>query len=274
MNHKRTESTKLSLSWWFNMQKLQGKRIVVTRPEEQSGALVERLAALGAIVRVCPMIAIAPPEDCALLDAAIQRLPEYDWLMLTSANAVHSLFQRMAALGVGTTFPPHVKIGVVGPATANALSVSLHPDFMPSVHTAEGMLAELGDIAGQRVLIPAADIARETLAEGLRQRGAQVDVVTAYRTVPGEGVQQLVSLLRDDMADAITFTSPSTVRYMLQGLAEQGVSNSVDQIKRVAVVCIGPTTADAAREAGLQVASVAREHTIDGLVAAVVEKFS
>lgn len=257
------------------MKKLQGKRIVATRAQEQSGALVERLEALGATVHVCPMIAIVPPEDCALLDAAIQRMSEYDWLMLTSANAVAALFQRMAALGAAPTLPAHVRVGAVGPATARELAAhGAQPDCVPSVHTAEGMLAELGDMAGRRVLLPAADIARETLAEGLRGRGAYVDVVTAYRTVPGEGASMLARLLRDGTPDAITFTSPSTVRYMLQGLAAQGVRDPAARLAGMAVVCIGPTTADAAHAAELRVAAVAREHTVDGLVAALVEVFS
>lgn len=247
---------------------IEGKCIVVTRAEEQSGALVERLAALGATVHVCPLIAIAPPEDMTPLYAAIERLAEYDWLMLTSANAVRALFEHMDA-----ALPEHLSVGVVGPATAQVLAeYGVVPRFMPGVHTAEAMVAEIGDMAGQRVLIPAADIARETLAEGLRERGAHVDVVTAYRTVRGAGAQQLVSLLRAQQVHVITLTSPSSVRSMLQGVAEQcGADVAALLLERVVVVCIGPTTADAAREAGLRVAAVAREHTVEGLVAAVVE---
>ena len=252
--------------WWFIMKTLQGKCIVVTRAEEQSGALVERLEALGATVHVCPMIAIVPPEDSAPLDSAIKRLAEYNWLMLTSANAVRALFEH-----TNDVLPEHVRVGAVGPATAKALmAYGVVPRFMPSTHTAEAMVAEIGDMAGQRVLIPVADIARETLAAGLRGRGAQVDVVTAYRTVRGKGVQQLVSLLRDKQVDAITFTSPSTVRSMLQGFAEQGVADVAALLHGVALVCIGPTTASALRKAGLP-AVVAREQTAEGLVAAVVE---
>lgn len=254
---------------------LKGKRIVVTRAEEQAGTLVERLEALGAAVLVCPMITIAPPEDCGPLDAAIQRMPEYDWLMLTSANAVGALFQRMAALGVATTLPANLKVGVVGPGTARELAAhGAHPDFMPGVHTAEAMVAEIGDMAGQRVLFPAADIARATLPTGLRERGAQVDVVTAYRTVAGAGARMLIGPLHDKQVDAITFTSPSTVRAMLHGLAAQGVVDTAALLGHVALICIGPTTAVALRDARLPVAAVARDHTVEGLVEAVVEKFS
>src|SRR5206468_9533891 len=154
---------------------LQGKRIVVTRPEEQSAGLIDRLRRLGAEPIACPAIAIVPPADFAPLDAAIARLPEYDWLIVTSANGVHALLDRIAVLGESPVALAHLTIGAIGPATAEALvKHGLSASFIPTAYVAESILAEIGDVAGQRILLPRADIAREALAVGLRARGAAV----------------------------------------------------------------------------------------------------
>lgn len=259
---------------------LEGKRIAITRAEEQAAGLVERLRELGAEPLLCPSIAIAPPADYAPLDAAIGRLDEYDWLIVTSANGVHALLDRMGALGRGAASLAHLAIGAIGPATAEALADrGLRAGFMPSAYVAEAILAEIGDVAGRRVLLPRADIAREALAVGLRERGAHVDEIAAYRTVPGAGAALLAGLLRepgDHALDAITFTSSSTVRYLIDGMAQAGLvrADSVALLNELAVICIGPITAATARELGLRVDAVAREYTAEGLVAALVEWFS
>lgn len=238
---------------------LQGKHIVVTRAVEQSAELVERLQALGATVTVCPLIAIAPLDNTAPLDDAVRRLAEYDWLLFTSANAVRAFFGRVDA-----ALPEHVKVGAVGPATARALvEHGIAPSFTPSAQTAEALAAELDVVAGQRVLLPSADIARPALADGLRARGALVDVVTVYRTAPGDGVAALRDMLRDGAVDAVLFASPSAVQALVRGMSAAERAWLSD----VAVACIGPTTAAAAHEAGLRVSAVAREHTAAGLVA-------
>jgi uroporphyrinogen III methyltransferase/synthase len=256
---------------------LEGKRIVVTRPEAQSAELVARLRALGAEPIVCPAIAIAPPADYALLDAAIARLEQYDWLLVTSANGVRALLRRMAALGRDIAPLQKLQIGAIGPATAEALAEhGLGVGFVPSAYVAEAILDEIGDVAGKRILLPRADIAREMLAIGLRERGAAVDEIAAYRTVPGEGAPELVARLQAGTIDAITFTSSSTVRYLLDGLAAGGVERpaACKLIARAAVVCIGPITATTAGAEGLRVDAVARTYTGEGLVEALVEWFS
>jgi uroporphyrinogen-III synthase len=261
----------------LNTQPLYGKRIAVTRAEEQAGALVERLNALGAVAAVCPTIAIAPPADFAPLDAAIGALHTYDWLIVTSANGARALLDRMAALGVASASLARLAIGAIGPATAEALAeYGLQASFVPSAYVAESILSEIGDVAGKRVLLPRADIARATLAEGLRARGALVDEIAAYRTVPGPGASRLAGLLRERALDAITFTSSSTVRYLLDGLEQAGLDRAAARalLNRVVVVCIGPITAETAREQGVFVDAVAREYTAEGLVAALVEWFS
>ena len=256
---------------------LHGKRIVVTRAEEQSGGLLARLRALGAEAIACPAIAIAPPSDFAPLDAAIARLHEYDWLIVTSVNGVRALLGRMTDLGYDSRALDQLRIGAIGPATAEALAAhGLRAHFVPREYVAEAILAEIGDVAGLRMLLPRADIARDALTVGLRARGASVDELAAYRTIPGDGARALVDRLRARAIDAITFTSSSTVRYLLDGLEAAGIDRAEARLLQAdaAVVCIGPITAATAREEGLRVDAVAREYTIDGLVAALVEWFA
>jgi uroporphyrinogen-III synthase len=256
---------------------LSGRRIVITRPAAQSRALIAQLQALGAEPLVCPAIEIAPLADYSALDAAIVGLAENDWLIVTSANGVHALLARMAELGADHTALQRIKIGAIGPATAQALAqYGLRAAFMPSAYVAEAILDEIGDVAGQCILLPRADIAREILAIGLRERGAQVDEIAAYRTVPGDGAAELATYIEAAAVDAITFTSSSTVRYTLDGLDQIGIERqkAVALLNQIAIVCIGPITAATARDEGLRVDAVAQQFTSDGLVAALVEWFS
>ena len=283
MNDHRSLLSSFVLRRWSGVRTrmhtypLQGKRIAVTRAEEQSIGLLARLNLLGAATVVCPAIAIIPPADFAALDAAIGRLSEYDWLIVTSANGVRALLDRMAALGQSAVSLAHLAIGAIGPATADALAErGLQAHFMPSAYVAESILAEIGDLAGKRILLPRADIARATLAVGLRAMGATVDEIAAYRTVPGSGARELAGVLRAKTLDAITFTSSSTVRYMLEGLEQAGISRDEARmlLNATAVVCIGPITAATASEYGLRVDAVAHQYTADGVVDALVEWFA
>ncbi|HEU5103379.1 MAG TPA: uroporphyrinogen-III synthase [Roseiflexaceae bacterium] len=256
---------------------LKGKCIAVTRAEEQSAGLLARLRELGADPIACPAIAFAPPEDFAPLDAAIGSLERYDWLIVSSANGARALLDRMAALGRRSDELVGLTIGAIGPATAEALAEhGLQAAFVPTAYVAEAILAEIGDLAGKRVLLPRADIARETLAAGLRTRGATVDEIAAYRTVPGSGAKALAAVLRAGALDAITFTSSSTVRYLLDGLEQAGISRTDARVllAETAIVCIGPITAATANDEGLSVDAVAREYTAEGVVEALVEWFA
>jgi uroporphyrinogen III methyltransferase/synthase len=255
---------------------LAGKSIAITRPEGQADAVMERLQSLGAHPIATPTIAIVPPEDFTQLDAAIVQLPSYNWLLFTSVNGVEIFFARLSALGIGSDMLQHLNIGAIGPATAQALAAhGVAATFMPTAYVAESILAEIGDVAGQRMLLPRAELARPLLAAGLRERGAQVDEIAAYRTVPGRGIAPLAALLRNGQVDAVTFTSSSTVRFLCEGLIESGMrpSDIPALLARTAVVCIGPVTAKTASEAGIQVAIVAESYTMDGLVAALVDHF-
>lgn len=258
-------------------QPLAGRRIVVTRAQEQAGGLVARLRELGAEPVVCSTITFAPPDDPAPLDAAIARIEQYDWVIVTSANGARALLERMRTLGRAADALRGVAVGAVGPATLQTLAeYGVEVRFVPSAHVAEAMLEEIGDVAGRRVLLPRADIARANLPEGLRARGAAVDDIAAYRTVRGPGSEELVGLLRQGAVSAVTFTSSSTVRYLLDTLEAAGLPREEARalLNRAAVVCIGPVTSATAREEQLRVDAQAREHTTAGLVQALVEWFS
>lgn len=251
------------------------KRIVVTRAEEQASDLVAQLEELGTIPIVCPAITIVPLNDYTPLDTALTQLSEYDWLLFTSVNGVEVVFERMHKLGVDPN-AMSFKVGSIGPATADALRQhNLHVDFVPSAYVAEAILDEIGDVLGQHMLLPRADIARKTLADGLRQKGAFVDAIDAYRTIPGPGAQQLITLLRERKVDAITFTSSSTVRFLLDGMEQQGVSRSEarQMLQEIVMICIGPVTAATAEQEQLYVHSVAHTYTVGGLVDALLRQF-
>jgi len=244
---------------------LAGLRIVVTRPENQAGELADRMRALGAEPLLFPTIAIAPPEVGGPLDQAISRLSDYDWIVFTSANGVEHFWARLQAGTQGLAPLPHFRgrVAAIGPATADALRQrGVSVDLMPDEYRAEAILDEIGDVTGQRILLPRADIARRALADGLRARGARVDEVPAYRTVRGEPSPADFDAMRAGV-DVVTFTSSSTVRnfvFLTQGL-DYG-----DPF----IACIGPVTAATARELGLPVDVEAETYTIDGLLESLI----
>lgn len=252
------------------------KRIVSTRAEVQAKQLLNRLRALGATALSCPAIAFAPPESFAPFDRAVRSLDNYDWVILTSANGVNALMDRMRTLKVDNGPLHSAQVGTIGPATAAELRrYGITPSFMPDEYVAEAILEQIGDVQGKRVLLPRADIAREALAVGLRERGANVDEIAAYRTIHGPGGERLVQELGNAAIDAVTFTSSSTVRFLLDGMADAGLGRpeSVALLNQSAVVCIGPITADTARDEGLRVDAVAETYTEDGLIDTLVAYF-
>ncbi len=255
---------------------LAGRRIVVTRAAAQADDLLAQLRALGAEPLACPAIAITAPTDFAALDAALGAIADYDWVIFTSVNGVSAVLDRLAVQGRAPSALAGPRIAAIGPGTAGALAAAgLPPAFVPGRFVTEALVAEIGDVAGRRVLLPRADIARPALALGLRARGAFVDEITAYCTVPAELPTGIAAALRAGQVDAITFTSSSTVRYFLSALAPAGVTvTGLQGPERPAVVCIGPITAATARARGLPVDAVAAEYTIPGLVAALVRWFA
>ena len=248
------------------MKPLAGKRILVTRPRVQAAELCDKLAAQGATPIVFPTIEIAPLDDYTALDRAIRHLAQYQWIIFTSVNGVKAFWERLDAVGAGLM--PTLRVAAIGPATASALQAhDVTVTLIPDEYVAEAIIESIGAVQGQRILLPRADIAREALAVELRQRGAIVDEIAAYRTLPAQpDTNGLLELQRG--VDVITFTSSSTVRNFV-ALAGEGAI-SPDTI----VACIGPITANTARELGLRVDVVATEYTMAGLVAALVKYYA
>ena len=248
--------------------------IVITRAAHQAGELKMRLEDAGFHTLLYPAIAIQPPADVRALDAALRHACRYDWLIFTSANAVEAVARRLDALRLGPDVLQGPNVAAVGPATARAVErrLGLTVDLIPPKAVGESLLDALSIPAGQRALLPRAAKARDVLPEGLRARGVQVEVVTAYETALGQGGDDLPAALHSGQVDAITFTSPSTVRNTLIRL-EREASLGVDALAGVAIACIGPVTADAAREAGLRVDVMPAEYTAAGLVQALTARF-
>jgi len=259
---------------------LLGKAVLVTRPRHQAADLIKALEELGATPIEFSTIKIVPPESYDELDRAIIKLAtshepramSYDWLIFTSVNGVTFFFDRLAALGFDKGNLRGVKLAAIGPSTARKLTdLGLKVDDLPFEYRAEAViegLVRMG-VKGARVLIPRAEVAREILPQKLAQAGAQVEVVTAYRTVPdNSSLDRLEEMFKEGKIDIITFTSSSTVRNFLDLLKKENLPKI---LKKTKVVCIGPVTAETAKELGLRVDAVAEEYTIAGLVKAIVK---
>lgn len=263
---------------WFDARPLFGKRIVVTRPREQAGELVEQLEALGATVVEAPTIRIVPPEDFGPLDEACANAGAFDWIAFTSVNGVDYFMQRLL-LGPGDVRDLHgVRICAIGPGTSDRLRRhGIKVDLMPPEYRAEAVLEALlaaGPLDGKRVLLPRADVARDLLADELKKSGALVSEVTAYRSVPVEidapGEPDIYRMLLDGKIDVVTFTSPSTVRHFAR---VYGKDQAADLLNATLVASIGPVTAEAAEQGGIRTSIMPTEYSITGLVRAIVEHF-
>jgi uroporphyrinogen III methyltransferase/synthase len=250
------------------MSALTGRRVLVTRPQAGDDELARALTARGAIAIPFPTIEIRPVSDLRPLDQALRTLGSYRWVVLTSANGVEVFAERLRALGL--RIPPGVRVAAVGTSTAAALkALDLPVDFVPSRFTGATLAAELPGVSGRRVLLPRAAIAREDLAAMLTERGAKVDDLPVYDTVPAvPDAAGLLAVERREV-DVLTFTSASTVRGFVSLVGAQTMA----LLKGVVVACIGPVTADEARGAGFCVHVQPDEHTVAGLVNALSAHF-
>jgi uroporphyrinogen III methyltransferase/synthase len=252
---------------------LAARRVLVTRGEEQGAVLVAALERAGAEAIHLPMLRFEPAEDPSELDACLARLGEYDALVLSSANAARFLAER-ARTRSGSLDALRGRVLCIGPASsAAAREAGLHVDGVPEGRRdAQGLLDELSrwiEPAGKRFLVPQSQIGRALLPDGLRAAGAQVDAPVAYRTLSPEPDAPQAETLRRRLArglDAATFTSPSAVRHCL-GLLD---AESRQALSRCVLVAVGPTTAAALREAGLEPDVVPEEAGVEELVAALV----
>jgi uroporphyrinogen-III synthase len=229
-----------------------------------------------------PFIRIQRPRSYAPLDAALRNLASYDWLILTSVNGVDALWQRAGNSRITKKHFAPVKIAAIGPATENALlKLGLNVDVIPKEYVAESVVRSLRRrVKGKRVLLVRAKIARDVIPRQLRAAGAQVDVVEAYETVvPESSRRRLRSALQHPrrLPDIVTFTSSSTVRNFVALLAGDSTlsvtrrSRALNSARFPKTASIGPVTSATLRELGLRVDIQAREYTIPGLIAAIVE---
>ena len=244
---------------------LAGRRIVITRPRAQASDILEMLARQGAIGVPFPLIRIEPVED------GMVRFAAYDWILFTSVNGVEHFFRRA---GEGAL---PAKIGSVGPATAEALRIrGLAAAFQPAEQTgaalAEGIAALEGSaISSSRILIPCAADASESTARILREAGASVQELPVYRTVPDVPAEEDLARVSRGV-DAVVFMSGSAAR-AFRALVERTPSLA-PAFEHAVVACIGPSTAESARAAGLRVDIVPVEHTSEALVTALADRFS
>jgi len=250
---------------WYEKLPLFGRRIVVTRAKDQAPELTAKLHALGADVAELPVIAIVPPADPEPLDAALARLADYDWLIFTSVNGVRYFLDRLDASPYDLR-SLRAKLCAIGPATRKALeALHLKVDLMPNEYVAESLVEAFApyELKGHRILLPRAAVARDVVPVELTARGAQVDVVEAYRTVVPNDSAALVEEVFAQRVDWITFTSSSTVKNFL-ALA------GPERLRQTKIASIGPVTSATARMRGLEVSVEAREHTMDGLIDSIV----
>jgi uroporphyrinogen III methyltransferase/synthase len=249
-------------------QPLAGKRIVITRARAQSSALREALEQLGAEVIEVPTIEIRDPGSWAPLDAAIRRLEEFDYLILTSVNGVAKLLERLRACGVDVSALAGLEVGAIGPATAAELErAGVQVDFVPKEYRAEGLIEALEgrDLHGKSFLIPRAKVARDLVPRALTERGAQVEVVEAYETALPSLSAEVLDRLRERIPDLVTFTSSSTATNFARLIQEHRVMTP----PQVRAASIGPVTSETARQLGFDVVLEAEESTIPGMVNAI-----
>ena len=250
---------------------LRGTRILVGRARHQAGSLSSSLRGLGARVIEIPFIEIRKPRSFQAMDDALKSLASYDWLILTSANGVEAMWERLKKLRIPRPRLSRLQIAAIGPATKRALiKHGLKVKMVPEEYVAESVVKGLHDkVNGRRVLLVRAKVARDVIPDSLRDAGAHIDVVEAYETaVPEKSKTRLRTLMRnrDRRPHIVTFTSSSTVRNFVELV---GASRAA-ALKDIQFASIGPVTSAALRELSLPVAIEAREFTMGGLIRAIV----
>lgn len=242
------------LGWW-EQRPLYGWKVLVPRTKEQAGSMSERLRVWGAIPTEVPTIAVEPPRTPAQMERAIKGLVDgrYAWVVFTSANAVKAVWEKFNEHGLDARHFGGVRIACIGDATADAVrAFGIQPELLPATEqSSQGLLDDFPPFDSvldpiNRILLPRADIATETLSAGLIERGWEVDDVTAYRTVrAAPPPAEIRDAIKSGGFDVVLFTSSSTVRNLV-GIAGKPHARTV-------IACIGPQTAQTAKELGLRV---------------------
>ena len=254
---------------WFEERPLFGQVIGITRPEDQAETAIDQAVALGALPVVIPTIEIGPAPDIAAVDAVLDRLDQFDWLVFTSVNGVRGLLSRLWQRGGDVRQLGRCKLAAIGPSTAAALAeFSLRCDVIPTEYRAEALAEVLSSrVKDQRVLWARADRGREVLPERLIKAGAMLEQVVVYtnRDVTALPATELAMLERGEL-DWIGLSSPSIARNLARLLtpaARQHLGT------RTRLCAISPVTAEAAKEAGLPITVTASEFTWNGMFAAM-----
>jgi len=256
----------------MNQRSLSGIRILVGRARHQASTLSAELRQLGATVLEIPFIEIRKPRSFRPLDAALKNLNDYDWLILTSVNGVEAMWQRIEKLRIKKKNLENLRVAAIGPATKSAIGKrGTKVDVVPKEYVAESVVRSLRRrVKGKRVLLVRATVARDVIPRELRKAGARVDVVEAYETViPKSSRTRLKAILKNPRRrpHVVTFTSSSTARNFVALLKGSRIdARSVG----VLTASIGPITSATLRELGIPVVMEARQFTIPGLVAAIV----
>ena len=250
---------------WFERRPLFGKRILVTRPHEQSHELRQRLAALGAEVAIHPAIRITPPDDWENVDREIRRLSEFDWIVFSSGNGVRFFLQRLFELGHDLRLLGNARLASIGPSTdAELRRYHLQSDLVPDQYRAESLAEALCENArGKRVLLLRASRGREILAERLRQAGCELTQAVVYENRDvGHPHEQIKASLEAGEFDWVTVTSSAIARSL--------VSMFGADLQKTSLVSLSPVTSTTLRELGLEPAAEASEYTLAGLVQAIM----
>ncbi len=248
-----------SVGAWFERRPLVGITVAVTRARAQASELTAELRARGAGVVEAPAIRIVP------LQFSLPDLRSYDLICLTSANGVRLLFERLAAEGLDARVLAGATVAAIGPGTAAALAArGIVADRVPERFVAEGLVDALAELPVRSALVARASEARDVLPEALRERGAEVDVLALYETVAEPLSAEQVERVR--RADYVTFTSSSTVRYLVGALGAEAAGSLVGRL-----ISIGPVTSQALRDHGLEPDAEASRHDIGGLIEVLLE---
>lgn len=242
-------------------------RVLITRPRTQSEPFAQALLTAGFEPVYLPVIEIRPADDLTEMQQAIAQLASYAWVVFTSANGVEVFIDR-GLKGRRLKQAGEPKVAAIGQKTADALRArGLEPDFIPAEYVSEAIRPGLGDVKGKCILLPQAEIARDALPHLIREAGGLPHEVVVYRTLPTEPDPNGLAALKAGV-DFITLTSPSTVDNFISLAIEQGLK-PLSLPGRPWYVCIGPVTEEAARLHGIFRLIVAKEHTTDGMVAAI-----
>lgn len=263
---------------WLEKKPLFGKKILITRAKDQADELMLPLMEMGAYCIPFPTIQIVGVDNQAPLDAAINKISDYDWILFTSVNGVKAFFDRMKQLRKDIRDLCCIKIGAIGPKTAFSLNnMCLRVDLIPDEYRAEGIAEYFArmNIKGTRFLIPRAETAREFLSERLQRMGATVDVIPVYKNiipdVKEDKIKAMKSMLLRGEIDLAIFTSPSTFRNLLVILSIQ--ENEVKKyFHNTKIACIGPITADVIKKSGIHVNIIPDKYTIPHLIESILKE--